>query len=73
MRITKLLTIISFILFIIFFAVGICTNNILLGVLTIISAIGFFILIVIDLNAQIDEEFEDFMNNYYIHQGSDKE
>ena len=73
MRITKLLTIISFILFSIFFTVGICTFNMLLGALTVISAIGFFILLVIDLNAQLDEEWEDFMNKYYIHQGRGKD
>lgn len=64
MRITKLLTIISFILFSIFFTIGICTNNTLLGALAVISAIGFFILLVIDLNKQFDEEWEDFMNKY---------
>ena len=63
MRITKLLTIISFILFGIFFTIGIYTNNIILGTLAIISILGFFILFVIDLTKQIDEDFDDFVNN----------
>ena len=64
MRITKLLTIISFILFSIFFTIGICTNIMILGALSVISLLGFFILLVIDLNAQLDEEWKDFMNKY---------
>lgn len=73
MRITKLLTIISFILFSIFFTVGISINNITLGALALISILGFFILLVIDLNEQLDEEFDDFFNKYYIHQRIDSD
>ena len=64
MRITKLLTIISFILFIIFLIIGICNDIVILGLLSVPLLVAFMIFLAIDLDAQIDEEWEELMNKY---------
>ena len=73
MRIKKLISIISLILFIIFLIIGVDTNNHIFGGLSLLSIISFFYFIIVDLNDQIDEECEKFMDKYYIHQGSDSD
>ena len=59
-NITKLLTIISFISFCIFFIIGIKTYKDIYGVLCIISIISFYILLVIYLNETLDEQDQNF-------------
>jgi len=73
MRIKKLISIISLILFIVFLIIGVDTNNHIFGGLSLLAICSFFYFIIVDLNDQIDEEWEKFMNKYYIHQGSDSD
>lgn len=63
-NITKLLTIISFILFCIFFIIGIQTYKDIFGALCVISLLSFFILLVVYLNETLDDEWQDFYDKY---------
>lgn len=63
-NITKLLTIISFISFCIFFIVAIETYKAIYGALCLISIIIFYILLIIYLNETLDEQDQEFFSKY---------